>query len=66
MKNDKDLEEDCVYLVQRLLQEFPGLIDHINGSESEVNGSDLVDFLTQQIDELNEIKKQYLTKDFGK
>ncbi len=43
---------DCLWLLARLTQDFPGLLD----TETEVNGSDLVDFLTYQIQELDGLK----------
>ena len=41
-------EQDLSWLISRLREDFPGLWD----GETDVNGADLVDWLTYQIHEL--------------
>jgi len=50
MKDQKS--KDAIYLIDRMLEEFPGLVDF----DSDVDGAELVDFITQQIDEMDSLK----------
>jgi hypothetical protein len=63
-KKTEAAAQDALWLIARLAQDFPGIVD----TETEVSGSDLVDWLTYQMQELESLKpfakKYYIAPEY--